>query len=132
MLRRVNWHILPVFFSLAMLCSIDRSNLSFAASELNEDLGFDDRIYGLGSGNSRVGGSDRTQGRLLSLQSIHCVCCMKGTPMAGWLISGDIKLPSKFIMNPAQASSLWAMQFLQFRAHLCAHIMEHRPFWGAS
>ena len=48
--RRVNWHILPVFFSLAMLCAIDRSNLSFAASQLNQDLGFNDQIYGLGSG----------------------------------------------------------------------------------
>lgn len=49
-MRRVNWHLLPIFFSLAMLCSIDRSNLSFASQELNHDLGFSDETYGLGSG----------------------------------------------------------------------------------
>ncbi len=37
-----------------MLCSIDRSNLSFAASNLSHDLGFNDQIYGYGAGKSRA------------------------------------------------------------------------------
>ena len=49
-IHRVNWHLLPYFFSLAMLCSIDRSNLSFAALQLNHDLHFSSAVYGLGSG----------------------------------------------------------------------------------
>ena len=42
--------ILPVHFTLAMCCYIDRTNLAFAALEMNGDLGFSARTYGLGAG----------------------------------------------------------------------------------
>lgn len=38
-----------MFFCLTMFCCIDRANLAFAAVQLNEDLGFDDLTYGIGS-----------------------------------------------------------------------------------
>jgi hypothetical protein len=49
-MKRINWHILPIFFGLAMLCAMDRANLSFASPQLNHDLHFSDEVYGLGSG----------------------------------------------------------------------------------
>lgn len=49
-LKRINWHILPLFFGLALMCAMDRANLSFASPQLNHDLHFSDEVYGLGSG----------------------------------------------------------------------------------
>ncbi|KAK9837315.1 hypothetical protein WJX81_005659 [Elliptochloris bilobata] len=54
-LARVSRHILPLFFSLALLNSIDRANLSFAALQLNTDLGFSRSVYGFGSGLFFIG-----------------------------------------------------------------------------
>ena len=79
-LRKVDRHVLPIFFSLALLCSIDRgtkllflhsmspilracimviltcccwcaANLSYAALQLNHDLHFSHTVYGFGSGD---------------------------------------------------------------------------------
>ncbi|EIE20526.1 MFS general substrate transporter, partial [Coccomyxa subellipsoidea C-169] len=47
---KVDHHLLPFFFSVALLCSIDRANLSYAALQLNHDLKFSHTVYGLGSG----------------------------------------------------------------------------------
>lgn len=51
-LAKINRHLLPLFCTLAMLCYLDRVNLAFAARQLNDDLGFSKRVYGLGSGMS--------------------------------------------------------------------------------
>lgn len=40
-LRRVSRHLLARFFTLTLLCYIDRTNLSFAALQMNTSLGFD-------------------------------------------------------------------------------------------
>ena len=50
-MRKVDRHLLPLFFMLALFCSLDRANLSFAAKMLEVDLGFSAATYGLGSGN---------------------------------------------------------------------------------
>eukprot|EP00884_Botryococcus_braunii_P019907 jgi/Botrbrau1/65/Bobra.0022s0058.1 len=47
---KVNKRLLPSLFLLALACSLDRANLSFAALQLNHDLGFTKMEYGLGSG----------------------------------------------------------------------------------
>ena len=39
-----------LFFVLTVLCYVDRTNLAFAALQLNRDLHFSHRVYGLGSG----------------------------------------------------------------------------------
>ncbi|KAK9804035.1 hypothetical protein WJX73_006048 [Symbiochloris irregularis] len=49
-IAKVNRHLMPLFFSLSLLCSLDRANLSFAALQLNKDLGFSKEVYGFGSG----------------------------------------------------------------------------------
>lgn len=54
-MKRINLHILPIFFSLAMLCAMDRANLSFASPQLNHDLHFSKEVYGLGSGEHAAG-----------------------------------------------------------------------------
>ena len=48
--RRIAWRLLPFVFVLYVICYVDRANLSFANLRMSADLGFSDRIYGLGSG----------------------------------------------------------------------------------
>jgi MFS transporter, ACS family, tartrate transporter len=46
---------LPFVFAMYVICYVDRANLSFANLRMSADLGFSDRIYGLGSGIFFVG-----------------------------------------------------------------------------
>lgn len=46
--RRVAWRLLPFVFVLYIVNYIDRVNVSFANLSMSADLGFGDRIYGLG------------------------------------------------------------------------------------
>lgn len=49
-MRKAFHHIIPLI-GLAYLCAImDRINVSFAATEMNADLGFSATVYGLGAG----------------------------------------------------------------------------------
>ena len=48
--RRVAWRLLPFVFLLYVIAYIDRVNVSFAALRMNADLGFGDRVFGLGVG----------------------------------------------------------------------------------
>ena len=52
-MRKVGQHLLPMFFCVALLCNLDRANLSFAAQQLSADLHFDKVVYGFGSGTAR-------------------------------------------------------------------------------
>lgn len=42
--------LLPPLFLVSLCCQIDRSNLAFAALQMDEDLGFSRTVHGLGSG----------------------------------------------------------------------------------
>ena len=46
--RRIAWRLLPFVFLLYLVAYLDRANVSFAALKMNLDLGFSDRVYGLG------------------------------------------------------------------------------------
>jgi MFS transporter, ACS family, tartrate transporter len=48
--RRVAYRLLPFVFLLYMINYIDRVNVSFANLRMSTDLGFSDRVYGLGVG----------------------------------------------------------------------------------
>jgi MFS transporter, ACS family, tartrate transporter len=48
--RRISWRLLPFVFLLYVIAYIDRTNVSFAALRMNADLGFSDRVFGLGIG----------------------------------------------------------------------------------
>ena len=48
--RKVAYHLLPFVFLLYIVNYIDRVNVSFANLRMSADLGFSDRIYGLGVG----------------------------------------------------------------------------------
>jgi MFS transporter, ACS family, tartrate transporter len=48
--RRIALRILPFVFLLYVIAYIDRTNVSFAALRMNADLGFSDRVFGLGIG----------------------------------------------------------------------------------
>jgi MFS transporter, ACS family, tartrate transporter len=47
---RVAYRLLPFVFLLYMVNYIDRVNVSFANLRMSADLGFSDRVYGLGVG----------------------------------------------------------------------------------
>jgi len=48
--RRVAVHLLPFVFLLYVISYVDRVNVSFANLRMSADLGFSDRVYGLGVG----------------------------------------------------------------------------------
>lgn len=47
---KVQRRLLPILFIAALMCYLDRTNLSFAALDMNADLGFSERTYGVGAG----------------------------------------------------------------------------------
>lgn len=47
---KVQRRLLPILFIAALLCYLDRTNLSFAALDMNSDLNFSERTYGVGAG----------------------------------------------------------------------------------
>lgn len=53
--RRFSWRLLPFLFFLYLIASIDRSNVAFAALQMNHDLGFSASAYGFGAGIFFVG-----------------------------------------------------------------------------
>jgi ACS family tartrate transporter-like MFS transporter len=54
-MRRVSGRLLPFLFLLYVVCFIDRTNVSFAALQMNRDLGLSAAVYGLGAGVFFVG-----------------------------------------------------------------------------
>ena len=55
MVKKLFWRIIPLLFLLVMLNYIDRSNLGFAALQMNGQLGFTPEVYGLGASIFFVG-----------------------------------------------------------------------------
>jgi len=53
--RRIASRLLPFVFIMYVICYVDRANLSFANLRMSADLGFSDRVYGLGSGIFFIG-----------------------------------------------------------------------------
>src|SRR6476660_5869751 len=49
-ISRVAWRLLPFVFLIYIVNYIDRVNVSFANLRMSADLGFSDRVYGLGVG----------------------------------------------------------------------------------
>jgi ACS family tartrate transporter-like MFS transporter len=49
-MRKAAWHLLPILGLGYMIAYIDRVNISFAATQMNADLGFSATVYGLGAG----------------------------------------------------------------------------------
>jgi ACS family tartrate transporter-like MFS transporter len=48
--RRIAYRLLPFVILIYMVNYIDRVNVSFANLRMSADLGFSDRVYGLGVG----------------------------------------------------------------------------------
>ena len=53
--RRIALRLLPFVFLMYVICYVDRANVSFANLRMSVDLGFSDRVYGLGVGMFFVG-----------------------------------------------------------------------------
>src|SRR4051812_19030348 len=49
-MRKALWHILPLIALAYLFAYMDRVNISFAATRMNDDLRFSATIYGLGGG----------------------------------------------------------------------------------
>jgi MFS transporter, ACS family, tartrate transporter len=48
--KRIAWRLLPFLFLLYVIAFLDRMNISAAALQMPCDLGFSDRVVGLGAG----------------------------------------------------------------------------------
>ena len=48
--RRLRWRLVPFLLLLYVIAWLDRVNISFAALQMNHDLGFSPAVYGLGAG----------------------------------------------------------------------------------
>ena len=48
--RRIRWRLIPFLFICYIVSYLDRINVGFAALQMNEDLGLDPRVFGLGAG----------------------------------------------------------------------------------
>src|SRR6202047_2475645 len=48
--KRIAWRLLPFLFLLYVIAFLDRMNISAAALQMPGDLGFNDRVVGLGAG----------------------------------------------------------------------------------
>jgi ACS family tartrate transporter-like MFS transporter len=53
--RRVAVRLMPYLFLLYIIAFLDRVNVSYAALQMTHDLGFSDRVFGLGAGIFFVG-----------------------------------------------------------------------------
>jgi ACS family tartrate transporter-like MFS transporter len=49
-LSRLNWRLIPLVLVLYVIAMIDRTNVGFAALQMNEDLGFSSTVFGFGAG----------------------------------------------------------------------------------
>ena len=49
-LRKATWRLIPLLSVCYMVAFMDRANISFAALQMNRDLGFNAGIYGFGAG----------------------------------------------------------------------------------
>ena len=47
---KLTWRLLPFLFLLYIIAYLDRTNVSFAALQMQAQLGISDRAYGLGAG----------------------------------------------------------------------------------
>src|SRR5437763_9202296 len=53
--RRIAWRLLPFLFLLYIIAFLDRMNVGAAALQMPGDLGFNDRVDGLGAGMFLIG-----------------------------------------------------------------------------
>ena len=53
--KRIAWRLLPFLFLLYVIAFLDRMNVSAAALEMPGDLGFNDKVVGLGAGMFFIG-----------------------------------------------------------------------------
>ncbi len=48
--RRLTWRLVPFLFLLYIVAYLDRTNVGFAALQMQQQFGFSDAVYGLGAG----------------------------------------------------------------------------------
>lgn len=53
--KRIAWRLLPFLFLLYIIAFLDRMNVSAAALQMPHDLGFNDKVVGLGAGMFFIG-----------------------------------------------------------------------------
>ena len=54
-IRKISWRLLPLIIAIYFIAYIDRTNVAFAATAMNLDLGFTAYIYGWGAGMFFIG-----------------------------------------------------------------------------
>jgi MFS transporter, ACS family, tartrate transporter len=103
--RQIGLRLLPFLFVLYIVNYIDRTNLSFAVLGMSRDLGFNDRVFGLGVGMFFVGYvAMQIPGALLverwSARKMIAIC------MVSW---GVLTVATALVRSPMQ---LYAARFV--------------------
>ncbi len=96
--RTVDRRILFSLFFINVLAQIDRSNLSFAAVDLNHDLKFSSTVYGFGAGIFFVGLALIAVPQTFVFERIRphiWLACMMGV----WAVAS---MTTAFVQNPAE------------------------------
>ncbi len=104
-MRKAMWRILPLILMAYVIAYIDRVNVSFAALQMNVDLGFSATVYGLGGGMFFLS---------YALFEIPSSLLMQRVGARRWLVRimltwGVIAMAMMFIRTPLQ---FYIMRFL--------------------
>ena len=114
-LHKINVHILTRFIAVTILSYLDRTNLAFAAIQLNQQLGFTDYIYGLGSSVFFISYS---LCQVTAPGSLQCVpgaglqrCCLQFVTSSFSLLADPQQPGTDQVRNeiPAQLEALWLL-----------------------
>lgn len=104
-LRRVSRRLIPFVFVLYVANFLDRVNVSFAALQMNHDLGFSGAVYGLGAGMFFVGYCLLQIPSNLMLERVGARRWI-GTLMIGWGVIASA------MMLVRGAASFYVLRFL--------------------
>ena len=55
LLKKISWRLLPFMLLLYIVSYLDRINVSFAGLQMNQELGFDESVFGFGAGIFFIG-----------------------------------------------------------------------------
>lgn len=104
-MRKVSWRVLPLLCAGYMCAYMDRVNISFAALQMNTDLGFSATVYGLGAGLFFLGYAIFEVPSSILLVKLGPRRCIAGI-MIAW---GSIATGMLFVRTPLQ---FYVLRFL--------------------
>ncbi|HEY1401821.1 MAG TPA: MFS transporter, partial [Terriglobales bacterium] len=143
--RRLTWRLVPFLFLLYIVAYLDRSNVGFAALQMQQQLAFTDAVYGLGLGMFFVGYFCFQVPSNLMLQRVGARRWIASLMMVWGVISSAMVLVSgprsfyslRFLLGAAEAGFFPGVIFylknwfpVRARARTVARFMTAAPLSG--